>query len=518
MKLIRLLLIFFLLTFPLRGYAKGEYINVLDVNHYITPQMFGAKADGVKDDSRAIQLAADEASKEGKVLLLSGSFAISKSISISSNTDGSNSKIIFQGARNQAAIRLADIQYKSISFGDIVDVKVKPELNYYGGWHGWADDNYIGILVENCICCAVSVNRVVDFTVGIELRASENKGIAWNKISFEHLYSNKIGLHFNYIMGGWINANTFDGGRIDETSAKEFSSHSTVSRYGIKQTIGTGYKKKLPSSNGNIFRNLWFENHFASEKYTCIYLNCACNWIFDGVRIEIEPNSNNKFVQVDLNQSISSQYQGGHPLHNQIKNITYSTTTEIEYLNLSPHVLSCPLCDIVQIEDQKWHTIYDRQYHPIDNIGPGNKIVLGSCEYSSYRSLSIKSDSNNYPVSYNGSWFETPFDTGLALSLWLKVNYLESFCIEKDFWDYGSVQIGLKCYDDKGKIIDDASSLGIDAAYNNVFCVFPYKNRVCKFSVTSEKVKYVKLLFPYFSFIRISADNNAQCFQTAPRL
>ncbi|AVR98015.1 hypothetical protein [Pseudoduganella armeniaca] len=120
--------------------------------------------------------------------------------------------------------------------------------------HGatWSDtpvyDNYVGsgITLVNAYHSDVKVHWIDGFRNGIKLTGQGKNGSQYNKVEFDSLVHNDVGVLLATESDGepnWVNENTFTGGRI-------------AGRTGLATEKGSG---QIDAFNGNKFYNFGFE-------------------------------------------------------------------------------------------------------------------------------------------------------------------------------------------------------------------------------------------------------------------
>lgn len=170
-----------------------DFLELL-VGNFVTPQEYGAKADGTTDDSTAIQSAINDGRA---VFFPAGTYKISSTIIISDvqnkKIDASNAKFVYDG--NAYAFKVTKAQNCDIHFGAIDSTN--------GG----------------------NINLVAD---------SSSNFIQYCTFRFTYMkcVSGGINVNAEQTNGGWINEIKWFGGRFYGVNSKNFNLiHSTANNY-----------------------------------------------------------------------------------------------------------------------------------------------------------------------------------------------------------------------------------------------------------------------------------------------
>jgi hypothetical protein len=237
-----------------RALGKKNESSLVDIA--INVKSFGAKGDGITDDTQAIQ-AAISATSEGQTVLISGNSLTTDTILINKNINLQITGSIIAN-HNKTAITFDGLGRSTyINCHHRITVRNKV-VNH-------ADVASIGLLVRNCYNQAFDVQLVKDFYSGIKLEADLGKGCVYNEFNLQAISNNRKQIHLTGLNQGatdpeksWINQNTFIAGRL--------SWSSTVTRTdftGIQ--IGNSASEYL--CNGNIFINPSIEDVGVSGVY-----------------------------------------------------------------------------------------------------------------------------------------------------------------------------------------------------------------------------------------------------------
>lgn len=209
--------------------VERERIDLL--SNYVTPQMFGAKGDGVTDDTEAIRTALDYASEHGGIMFIPhGEYFISETIEISNiETMVSVGCLIYSG--NNIAV------YANGNENANLQIRVKSLNNRHIG---------TGAKLINLYQCNIDLH-IVGFNIGCEF-LGDGTGFVYNTIKPRYIMSNAVALKLNSANNGWCNQNVFSAGRIGKYSSDTFN------LTGVLITSECGYY-----SNSNVFYGVSIE-------------------------------------------------------------------------------------------------------------------------------------------------------------------------------------------------------------------------------------------------------------------
>jgi hypothetical protein len=179
------------------------YYNVCD---------YGATGNGSTDDKIAIQAAADAAAADsgngGTLYFPPKTFYIASGITIESHVEGVQA--IINTDQNITAITLGDgsnyLRDKKIYLP-----RVKDTSKVGTGWSGAS----VGVKCVNLLECEIHTSCIENFSSGLLITTSGAKGTAYNQFYLSLFDDNKIQLKLAPVdQDGWVNENTFYGGRF----------------------------------------------------------------------------------------------------------------------------------------------------------------------------------------------------------------------------------------------------------------------------------------------------------------
>ena len=189
--------------------SKDEEGNlIIPEKPYITPQMFGAKADGVTDDTVAIQTMFDTVAGIGKVYFPHGNYLTTDSIIVEQVPDIEMDGVILSN-HNGVALDLGT------NTSTIIDKTIKIKIKKKGTKY---EEGSVGLLLHSAARNTFYLDTVNNFETNVKLLSTEGKGIWFNTFHLNNLNYAKYGLYLDGSNNGWINDNLFIGGSISVDS------------------------------------------------------------------------------------------------------------------------------------------------------------------------------------------------------------------------------------------------------------------------------------------------------------
>lgn len=461
-------------------FLDNDNVAELIADGTVNVKQFGAKGDGVADDTDAIKNAIAYIPSEPledttwyTLYIPFGNYLITDTITVGKNCnivfDGN---IIYGGDRDKPAILLNGLTNCNITIGTVVDVAASSAVQYNGGWHGWSDENYIGVDTKNLKNCKIFIKDIIDFTVGFRCHATNGNGWWQNNTTIKRFSNCKIGLlldsdgaNADNTQGSWINANVFYDicGATTSSIAGFVDYAGTV--YTIKQVLTNGNKY---GGNSNVFNNTMIE--FRNDNaFVGVHLEFAQEWVFDKLRIEL-PKATSIPVEVNCANFTDVNTKSSHTNRIKISNITGLAPAYgkiVRYYGFE-RVYTC-LDQIAQVEDgnvrtsklQGYKTLIDWQEKDLKN----STVNLNGTYYSAkfYRFALIGSTSNISSVlsDYRGYTSGIPSEHGITsasatpISLYVPVQQFKTYRIKVTCTN---PIIRLKTYDSNGNIITHTNS------------------------------------------------------------
>lgn len=240
------------------------------VAHYITPEMYGAKGDGVADDSDAIKQAIDNASASDIVYLAKKIYKISKGLVLSTKF----SKFFCDGTLLHTGIDTA-LTIKNQYINAYVDT-----IDTVGvGFEMLGTENQ----VNNC---NVGINRIKNTTDGFRMYTNM-KSMCYNNVDIGEISATDTGVEL-WADASYINENRFKLGRIFNCSvATRLHSDESLNvngGYGVNDNKfdgvifegiqDTGCAISLERTNGNKFTNCRCNENYGANS---IVFNGLCS-------------------------------------------------------------------------------------------------------------------------------------------------------------------------------------------------------------------------------------------------
>ena len=213
--------------------VNGDISSALKKSKFfVFPEDYGAAGDGVTNDYTALNDAFTEAATNNKTLVLSGKYFIDTSSIVSEALDiEGNGTIIYDGSG------------AAVTIGNNVGTDKHITINVMSSNPVSPISNSIGLLLKNMSASTIHIN-VNGFDKGVVCNG-DSAGFQNNTILIDYIYNTDTGLILRPENNGWVNSNTFIGGKIGRSS-----SFPVVDGIGIYMNdLGIRY------CNNNIFIN-----------------------------------------------------------------------------------------------------------------------------------------------------------------------------------------------------------------------------------------------------------------------
>lgn len=255
--------------------VQDELQNIINV------KQFGAKGDGVTDDTSAINAAytAAEASGGREVVWPSGQYKTTGTITcgpLSSTRASGGAVLTYTGTGTAFQVQGVNTSETNGQF------HVLPYINRSAlDWNSGADTTSIGMLLQNRKYNTFVVPGVKRFNNGIALQCSVANFVC-NTIQLGSIQNNRIGIDFSRVGGGYgINQNTFIGGAciIDSayTSAANRihiympnTENNTNTFVGVNLEKGGNQQAISCASGSNLFLNCRLEGGGTTAGYVTV--------------------------------------------------------------------------------------------------------------------------------------------------------------------------------------------------------------------------------------------------------
>ena len=231
----------------------NDCILRLDSQGVINVKDYGAKGDGVTDDTAALQAAADAALAGGlKLIGAPGTYLVSDTWLLQCSGDLSTMTVEPTAASVTPVVRVGSLTgttFPDIPRGLLLALpSVTNPLKPGTGWTGI--ESTVGVECANLYESSVVVSSIYGFGVGLRC-AGYTSGCVYNIFTLSRLYNNKINLQLKPGgTTGWTNQNTFIGGRYVHDSA-EGDTVSGVAHIQLANPVGA---VNAPPNN-NLFLN-----------------------------------------------------------------------------------------------------------------------------------------------------------------------------------------------------------------------------------------------------------------------
>lgn len=282
----------------------------------ITPQQFGARADGETIDTDAIQYAvtvAEAARDAGKTVTLhfppAVGYAVDESIVIPHGINViMDAPIIAMGSDDYTALEIGTT--------DVANFKAKMRLAAVRDeLSSWASEDCIGIKIINPNACDVFIAETRRFTLGAQIIGSD-QGASYNNFRLGYIVDNHIGLDLTNELGGWCNQNTYIGGRFGVFTGV----NANVARIGVRITSKDG---TYLDNNANEFFGASFELNAinATEPATAFVFEHAVRTHAHGIRCE---NTDNVYLEYN-----ASRENEVHVAYNDANSVGAASTSTV---------------------------------------------------------------------------------------------------------------------------------------------------------------------------------------------
>lgn len=233
-----------------RERADADIINQIgSLSYYVTPQMYGAQADGSADDTLAIQTAIDSGFP---VIIPKGTYKITDSLDINQKISLFSFGNIISYASSPCFV------FKDADFSDVYIASI--EQNNKQNDLKLTDYNFrVGVVIDSCEQLSIVIDHVKDFTVGVIL-CSTSGGCYYNNITVNYCDGCLEGMH----IVGYGNDSYVNGNNIKKFNYQFHSwSDSTDTPYMFRAyPVNNTY-----TNNANVFEHCIFENGVSGLTY-----------------------------------------------------------------------------------------------------------------------------------------------------------------------------------------------------------------------------------------------------------
>lgn len=269
----------------------------------------------------AIQAALSQASGSIKTVVAGGEITTDKTTHIDCNADLSRLKINYTGS-GIAVIIGEKASGKASHAINVYAPRVSYSAKAGTQKTGW-DAGSVGMQINNLNSSQVMVPEVANFETGLKV-VGDAYGTSYNIITIGWLNNNKINLWALSAAGGWVNENTFIGGRFMHIRAEGEESPGT------RQILLTRDSDKFGGPNNNLFIHPSLENVVA--EYHADFDAASENTIYMG-RWEVSGGARVRWGEEGYQNTIQGGYgsdninQEWHPKSRFGRNSILGTST-----------------------------------------------------------------------------------------------------------------------------------------------------------------------------------------------
>lgn len=241
-------------------YSSGELAQLLGAYiDYVTPQMFGAKGDGLNDDTNAIIAALSNSSK---VVFPKGTYKCTSTIDVTGKTIiGTDSTLDFSECTGDYAIKSTDngTHIDGIRIINATKVTYAIALLYFANGCSWTNStvkNSNGVLLSGCwysnfnnITIATMPDSPACLTIDNTYASNALNGISFNNISLQY---GKIGIKF---INCTVNSDVFNGIAIEnqtEINVQAVNTFGNISFNGVYFETHDAQKTPLIFDTGTL--------------------------------------------------------------------------------------------------------------------------------------------------------------------------------------------------------------------------------------------------------------------------
>ena len=469
---------------------ENKTSDIIDIISY--------KLDNEKYINNAITRAIAQSNDGDTLFLKNGQFYIDNTINISKNI---NIKfigdIIYDGSRDKEAINIFGMNYSDIFINRVID---KDSISAYNvGYHGWVDENYIGVKLENLKGCNIKINNIFNFTTGLCCCSSNGGGFWFNKITTNSFYNNKIQIMINSDGdGSWFNANEFYNGSF-AYSGSDFKSDN-IMRYTIKQTLTSGNKY---GGNSNIFYNYKFEQA-NSDSFNCtqIYLEKALNWEFIDFRHEIiNQNAKDNFCTLNLINSNKDQTNGC-----DISGIIFKPIGANDFdckINLINYgKLNCELSKIYKINKDEIKKILVNETNILElaRILKTNYNIIKKFKFATLNNTTIEGKYDCYSSTLkNNKNFTVPASFPLQIII-NNISLYDEITIKCNSFEGNYNSVNIRGYDLNNKLVsgsedENGQKIGLNGYWNSKINRYSYnvQNKSYTFTILDDSINKIEI-------------------------
>lgn len=413
-------------TIAVSGVSTGRWVR--NFQERVSVKWFGAKGDGVFNDTTSIQNCSSfiVTNDKNKYLYFPNTdyfYNTTSSISIASGINVIMEGIIKYTGTSNVAILI-------IGSNSTNNSKVNLKLAVTRNITDWTNDSSVGITLYNCINSNIEIVESSNSTIGVKCLGDSTRGFAYNRLILGEISGNKIGIDLCSNASGYVNENSFYGGRFTCYTGQG----SGLERIGVRIT---SLDSSYTNNNNNIFYKPCFElksTEASPNLATPIsivhgnlnqFLDVRNEFNSPNVAYIYNESSENKITQAYGTGSIVDASIYPNNVNEQSRNLQLNTTLNLLYS-------SGKLVDRVKYYD-------------------------GTTSFLQIQGVNLPSSSSsatnvaNSFTSITDSYIE--FSPSRGVGVFVDTDVVKNFIVKPSYESGAGARVMIRCYDASGTIL-----------------------------------------------------------------
>lgn len=336
----------------------------------------------------------------------------------------------------------------TIGSSDLVNIKTNLEINVRSEAVNWTDIAYEGFRVISSNSSFITVIQTVGFRFGGTFIGVAN-GFSYNEIRLGQLSNNRIDLKLTNFQNGWINENSFFGGRFQRTN----STNPGQDKYNVLITSEDGI---YINNNNNNFYKPSFENAYTGvgDMVPIVIQHGVQNAFYD-VRME---TGNVPCLIRTLNASTDNVVEVGF-----ISTVSYTYDRSVQDLGTYPTTIIKARKGGVNQQASKYlvydsgdlsHRLFTKDN--TDTYAPDELFISNSSNSTIAKNntgITIIPSSNNVLGSVT-------FPTTRGIGVRVDTSKSKRFVVNKQILTGGNAgRVIIRCYDSSGNVLTNVKTL-----------------------------------------------------------